>query len=89
MGWPEVLADMGNRVTDTRRFLQQGGQPPQAFVLPDDLGPLPDELRLAAAALLADTHRAEAEVEMARDRLGSPARIPVPAAPPAYVDTRA
>jgi hypothetical protein len=88
VGWPEFLDDIESRLADVERELNSGGPAVSPFALPDDLGPLPEQLRERAAAALHRTEMMQAEVERARDRLGDALRRgrAVSREPAAYFD---
>lgn len=89
MGWPEVLDEMERRLADVDRELRSGGPAVAPWALPDDLGPLPAELRPRARQTLALTRAKQAEAEEARARIGEALRQgrTVAREPAAYVDT--
>jgi hypothetical protein len=89
MGWPEVLDDMERRLDDVDRELSSGGPAVAPFALPDDLGPLPVDLRERARRALTETRARQTEVEAARDRVAAALRQSrtVPREPAAYLDT--
>ena len=58
-GWVAVLDAMERRLMVAERYLAGEAVHVEHFVLPDDLGPLPVELRPRARALLAATADAE------------------------------
>jgi hypothetical protein len=86
--WPEVLDDMESRLVDVDRVLATGGAAVSPFVLPDDLGPLPDELRQRATHVLHETRAQQAAAEDARERLAEALRQSRTAArqPASYLD---
>jgi hypothetical protein len=89
VGWDEVLDDMEGRLAEVDRELSTGTPSVSAFVLPADLGPLPDELRQRAGRALIQTRIKQAEAERARDRIADALRQGrlVPREPAAYLDT--
>ena len=89
MGWPELLDDIERRLADVDRELSAGGPPVSAFELPDDLGPLPADLRPRATKALRHTLAKQAEAEKARDGIAEALRQGrmSPRGPAAYLDT--
>jgi hypothetical protein len=55
MNWADVLEEMEKRVADAKQVIMAGGAPPSEFSLPDDIGPLPPELRARATAVYVAT----------------------------------
>ncbi|HUY22926.1 MAG TPA: hypothetical protein VMV22_11390 [Acidimicrobiales bacterium] len=90
MGWSEVLDDIERRLTDVKRGLRTGEPATTPFTLPEDLGPLPVQLRLRAQRALRATEAMQADVEEARDRIADALRRgrATTREPAAYVDTR-
>jgi hypothetical protein len=80
---------MENRLIEVDNELHSGGPAVSAFVLPENLGPLPDELRTRAERALSATRTKQAEVEMARDRIADALRQgrTVSREPATYLDT--
>jgi len=89
MGWHEVLDDIESRLADVDRELKTGGPAVPAFVLPDDLGPLPEELRERVTHALRDTLAKQDLVEAARERVADALRQGRASTrePAAYLDT--
>ena len=90
MAWPELLDEMERRLADVERGLTTGAVTVSPFVLPEDLGPLPPDLRERAARALRATVAMEAEVESSRERVADAlrrSRVPT-RRPAAYLDTR-
>jgi hypothetical protein len=69
VGWREVLDDMEDRLADVDRHLSTGGPAVAPLALPEDLGPLPDDLRARAGRTLSETRAKLALAEAARDGL--------------------
>jgi hypothetical protein len=74
VGWRELLDDIERRLADVDRELTRGGPSVTAFVLPDDLGPLPADLRQRAKNALRDTQAKQAQVEEARNGIAQALR---------------
>jgi hypothetical protein len=74
VGWRELLDDVERRLADVDRELSTGGPPVSAFVLPDDLGPLPADLRQRAKKALRDTQIKQAQAEEARNGIAEALR---------------
>ena len=62
MTWAELLDEMEARLHASRGALAGNAAPPAPLSPPDDLGPLPDELRPRAVLVLSATRALEAEV---------------------------
>jgi hypothetical protein len=90
VGWPELLDDIERRLAQVDRELATGGPAVAPFEMPDDLGPLPPELRQRAERMLRETLTKQAAVEQARDRIVDALRQGrvAPPQPAAYFDTR-
>jgi hypothetical protein len=67
VGWRELLEDIERRLADVDRELSTGGPAVSRFEMPDDLGPLPADLRQRAKNALRDTQAKQAQAEAARD----------------------
>lgn len=60
MRWHDLLDELERRNEACERFLQHAGPWPAEVIAPDDIGPLPRELKSRAVSLLADTERLQA-----------------------------
>ncbi len=65
MGWRELLEDIERRLADVDRELSTGGPAVSRFDMPDNLGPLPADLRQRAKNALRDTQAKQAQAEAA------------------------
>jgi hypothetical protein len=90
VGWPEFLDDVEERLVDADRMLLTGGPAVSAFVMPDDLGPMPPDLEDRAAKALRSTIARQVAVEAARDRVADALRQGrvETREPASYLDTR-
>jgi hypothetical protein len=84
-----VLDDIEGRLVDVDHQLSTGGPAVSPFVLPDDLGPLPVELRHRAERALSRTQAKQTEVEGARQRIAEALRQgrTTVREPASYIDT--
>jgi hypothetical protein len=89
VGWHEVLDDIETRLTDVDRQLTTAGPAVPPFELPDDLGPLPADLRHRAERALRETRRKQLDAEAARDKIADALHRgrTTTREPPAYLDT--
>lgn len=90
--WSEVL-DRFERRLDAYRACLLGGEVPEPFHLPIDLGPMPTELVPRAQALLELNRGIETAIEARRTRLAlaliGRGGTPGPEPNPAFIDARA
>jgi hypothetical protein len=87
--WSEFLDDVEGRLADVDRALNTGGAAVSPFEMPDDLGPLPEELQERASQALQATVAKQVEVETARNRIADALRQGrvVTREPAAYFDS--
>lgn len=67
MGWPDLLATLEADLAAYEQAFRGEGEPPPAFEVPENLGPLPEDLRERAAEVLRRTLAVEAEVSLRLD----------------------
>jgi len=85
--WSEVLDEMEQRLVDTEQVIGRKLMPIAPFVLPEGMGPIPEDQRERAVRIYAATRDAERRLTIALGQVGSELRAAQVGRPkPAYVD---